>query len=346
MGNLEIVTTADRQDLDEQARNAFRPGWPEFIFHDPVSSEHLGRVETYFPQYDVLLLDEDQVVAGGWGVPIRWNGTIGTLPDGYDGALISAVTGHEKSVPADTLMHHGRRGQGRPARQRAGGPDPHRTPHPSRQRRAATCDRTGQANAQKPVSADADGKLRTLGPKRRAAYRPVDPHASAARGQHPRLRPPLHDHHCHCGRMGRLGGHGFRKPASTPCPVRWIWSPSTTSKIAGHTAKPTYGCATPKPRFRGCLPRAGRSEIGDRCHTPLTVPASWPRSQRRSTCLRGLRYPVAGAASRPNQAGTRMLSPFDLPRCVSTSDRRRPGLIGAGLAARPRMTVYWEEMPR
>ena len=41
-----------------------------------------------------------------------------------------------------------------------------------------------------------------------------------------------------------------------------------------------------------------------------------------------------------------MLSPFDLPRCVSTSDRRRPGLIVAGLAARPRMTVYWEEMPR
>ena len=67
MGNLEIVTTADRQDLDEQARNAFRPGWPEFIFHDPISSEHIGRVETYFPQYDVLLLDEGQVVADGPG---------------------------------------------------------------------------------------------------------------------------------------------------------------------------------------------------------------------------------------------------------------------------------------
>jgi len=103
MGDLEIVTTADRHDLDEQARDAFRPGWPEFIFHDPVSSEHLDRVESYFPQFDVLLLDEDQVVAGGWGVPIRWDGTISTLPDGYDGALISAVTGHEKSVAADTL---------------------------------------------------------------------------------------------------------------------------------------------------------------------------------------------------------------------------------------------------
>jgi GNAT superfamily N-acetyltransferase len=43
-------------------------------------------------------------VAGGWGVPISWDGAIGTLPDGgYDGALVSAVTGHENSIPADTL---------------------------------------------------------------------------------------------------------------------------------------------------------------------------------------------------------------------------------------------------
>jgi hypothetical protein len=71
MGDLQIVTTADRHDLDEQATAAFRPGWPEFIFHDPISSEHIGRVETYFPHYDVLLLDDGQVVAGGWGVPIQ-----------------------------------------------------------------------------------------------------------------------------------------------------------------------------------------------------------------------------------------------------------------------------------
>lgn len=42
-------------------------------------------------------------MAGGWGVPIQWDGTINVLPGGYDGALISAVTGHENSVPADTL---------------------------------------------------------------------------------------------------------------------------------------------------------------------------------------------------------------------------------------------------
>jgi GNAT superfamily N-acetyltransferase len=103
MGELEVVTTAERPDLDEETRAALRTVWPEFIFHDQVTAEHIGRVESYFPQYDVLMLDDGQVVAGGWGVPIRWDGTVPALPDGYDGALISAVTGHENSVPADTL---------------------------------------------------------------------------------------------------------------------------------------------------------------------------------------------------------------------------------------------------
>ena len=43
MGELEIVMTADRHDLDEQDRDAFRSGWLELIFHDPVASEHFGR---------------------------------------------------------------------------------------------------------------------------------------------------------------------------------------------------------------------------------------------------------------------------------------------------------------
>lgn len=103
MGDLEVVTVAERHDLDKQAEEALRTVWPEFIFHDPVHEEYVGRVEEFFQRYDVLLLDEGRVVAGGWGVPIRWDGTVSELPDGYDGALVSAITGHENGVPADTL---------------------------------------------------------------------------------------------------------------------------------------------------------------------------------------------------------------------------------------------------
>jgi hypothetical protein len=104
MGNLEIFTTSERHDLDEQAKAAFLPTWPQFIFHDPVDAEYLDRAESYFPHYDVLLLEDGEVAAGGWGVPIRWDGTPDGLPDGgYDGALTGAITGHENSVPVDTL---------------------------------------------------------------------------------------------------------------------------------------------------------------------------------------------------------------------------------------------------
>ena len=104
MTDLEIVTTSERPDLEDEARAAFRQNWPEFIFHDPVSNEHNGRVEQYFPFYNLMLLDRGEVVAGGWGVPLTWDGTLAGLPvGGYDGALVAAVSGHEGSLPPDTL---------------------------------------------------------------------------------------------------------------------------------------------------------------------------------------------------------------------------------------------------
>ena len=63
----------------------------------------MGRVEKYFPFYDVMLLDHGDVVAGGWGVPIAWDGSASGLPEGYDGTLISGVGGHESGIEPNTL---------------------------------------------------------------------------------------------------------------------------------------------------------------------------------------------------------------------------------------------------
>lgn len=100
---LQVVTTLDRPELGSQAEAAFLGGWPEFIFHDPISKAHIERVEKYFPEFDVLLLDEGEVVAGGWGVPLVWDGSARDLPEGYDGALVRSVEGHEARVAVDTL---------------------------------------------------------------------------------------------------------------------------------------------------------------------------------------------------------------------------------------------------
>ena len=98
-----MVTTAERPDLAEEVGRAFHGGWPEFIFHDAVAAEYLERVQRYFTELDVLLLDGGEVVAGGWGVAMRWYGSVADLPDGYDGALVRAVHGHEHGDKPDCL---------------------------------------------------------------------------------------------------------------------------------------------------------------------------------------------------------------------------------------------------
>src|ERR1022692_4091166 len=209
MGNLEIFATSERHDLDEQARAAFLPTWPQFIFHDPADAEYLDRAETYFPHYDVLLLEDGAVAASGWGVPVRWDGTPGGLPDGgYDGALMSAVTGHEKSVPADTLcimaaaVKAGSQGTGLAGnvlsalRARAAAAGLQHVIAPVRP----------ALKSRYPLT---DGEFRPLDPRRRPAHRPMDPRPPAPRGHHPGRRPALNDHHGHRRRMGTVDRHGI-----------------------------------------------------------------------------------------------------------------------------------------
>ena len=100
---MDVVTSCERPDLEDEAGAAFKVKWPEFIFHDPIAKQYVSQVAQCFPQYDVLLLDEGRVVAGGWGVPIGWDGTVEDLPDGYDGAMVRAVEGHQSGVQATTF---------------------------------------------------------------------------------------------------------------------------------------------------------------------------------------------------------------------------------------------------
>jgi GNAT superfamily N-acetyltransferase len=103
VAQIEVVTTGARADLHEEAGRAFRGEWPEFILHDPLVKQYIDRVESYFPEFDIMVLSDGEVVAGGWGVALRWDGTVAALPAGYDGGLVTAVQGHEAGAAPDTL---------------------------------------------------------------------------------------------------------------------------------------------------------------------------------------------------------------------------------------------------
>lgn len=116
--NQRIITTSERPDLAEQDSAALLADWPEFILHDRCAPELMGRAWECFPEFDVRLLEDGAVAAGGWAVPLRWNGVAGDLPDGYDGALTSALAGHRTAAAPDTMCVMAT--AVRPDRQRAG----------------------------------------------------------------------------------------------------------------------------------------------------------------------------------------------------------------------------------
>jgi GNAT superfamily N-acetyltransferase len=98
---VRIVTRADEPGLRDEAAAVFRERWPEFIFHDDTPKKYLGQVRERFGRFDIMVLDQDRVVAGGWGVPIAWTGEIDDLPSGYDEALVRAV--QDRGAAATTL---------------------------------------------------------------------------------------------------------------------------------------------------------------------------------------------------------------------------------------------------
>ncbi|MBP0458384.1 hypothetical protein [Streptomyces montanisoli] len=102
---LKIERTDARTWPDEQMKELFSEGFPEFITADRLVKDYLGRVREYFADLNLMLVDESGVpVASGWGVPIRWDGTADALPSGYTQSLARAVEGREQGVEADTLV--------------------------------------------------------------------------------------------------------------------------------------------------------------------------------------------------------------------------------------------------
>jgi GNAT superfamily N-acetyltransferase len=116
--SLEVVTVISRPDLETEMGEAFRDEWPEFIFHDPVSRALVDQATDLFPDFNLLVLSDGVIVAGGWGVLVPWDGASDTLPEGYDGSLTQTVQAAETASAVNTLVimavavRNGHQGQG------------------------------------------------------------------------------------------------------------------------------------------------------------------------------------------------------------------------------------------
>lgn len=104
--NLVVEAMKERERPADQLTALFAGGWPAFIDADEVAAEHLPRVRRLFTDWELALLDPatDELVAAGWAVPLRWDGTAGTLPAGYSDSLGRALADHDAGVQADTAV--------------------------------------------------------------------------------------------------------------------------------------------------------------------------------------------------------------------------------------------------
>ena len=78
--------------------------WPAFISADEVVAALWDRVRAEFAHLELAAVVDSSLVANGWAVPVRWDGTIGDLPAGFTGSLVRALDNFDRNATPNTLV--------------------------------------------------------------------------------------------------------------------------------------------------------------------------------------------------------------------------------------------------
>jgi hypothetical protein len=102
--SLEMVTLADRPDLEDQIDRLSHRVWPRFFNHGGVStSPFWPSLFKTFIDSQIIFLEDGATVAGvGHTVPIAMEDP-SDLPTGVDTALQRGVENHERGIPPTTI---------------------------------------------------------------------------------------------------------------------------------------------------------------------------------------------------------------------------------------------------
>ncbi len=102
---LETVRLAQRPDLGGRADAFGAAAWPEFMLHDPVAIAHWAEITDWFRQYQLMLVDDDEILAIVNTVPIEFAGDLTELPDGgVDWGVKTAISGHKAGRTPNLLL--------------------------------------------------------------------------------------------------------------------------------------------------------------------------------------------------------------------------------------------------
>lgn len=101
----QLSTLAERPDLVEDVRTLLAKQWPAYtLVGDAGHGVDLEALLLGMPEHQLVLLDEHQTLCCvGLSLPLRWDGTVGDLPAGWDDAIVSADRVLHHDIQPDTL---------------------------------------------------------------------------------------------------------------------------------------------------------------------------------------------------------------------------------------------------
>jgi GNAT superfamily N-acetyltransferase len=99
---MKLVRYADRPDLRARRHPELaRVTFPPYMHESEIGNRYWGRLYSDFPEFQVALLEGDELLAEAHAVPLTWDGTLDDLPSGWEDGFTRGMT---SAAPATALM--------------------------------------------------------------------------------------------------------------------------------------------------------------------------------------------------------------------------------------------------
>ena len=90
---MNVVRYADRDDLmARRFEELSKPTFPEYMNQSEAADLYWGRLYEDFADFQVALVDGDELLAEAHAVPIPWDGTLADLPSGWEDGFVRGMT--------------------------------------------------------------------------------------------------------------------------------------------------------------------------------------------------------------------------------------------------------------
>ena len=115
---MKLVRYADRPDLLER-RDLSEQTFPVFMHHNEPGARWWRHLYDRFPDFQLALLDGEELVAEGHSLPVPWDGSFDDLPSGWSEAFERGMTSDRPATALSALaisVRPGQQGRGLAAR--------------------------------------------------------------------------------------------------------------------------------------------------------------------------------------------------------------------------------------